>query len=68
VVLNAANEIAVRLFLDHKLGFTAIPQVIQKVMQAHESEPVSTLQVVRRADAWARDYARDAARELELTA
>jgi 1-deoxy-D-xylulose-5-phosphate reductoisomerase len=67
VVLNAANEIAVGAFLDHKLGFMAIPRVIQKAMQAHDSQPVSTLQVVRRADAWARQYARDAAHELELT-
>ena len=67
VVLNAANEIAVSAFLDHKLGFMAIPRVIQKAMDAHQAEPVSTLQVVRRVDAWAREYARDAARELELT-
>ena len=67
VVLNAANEIAVGAFLDHKLGFMDIPRVIQKAMQAHDSQPVSTLQVVRRADAWARQYARDAAHELELT-
>jgi 1-deoxy-D-xylulose-5-phosphate reductoisomerase len=67
VVLNAANEIAVGAFLDHKLGFMAIPRVIQKAMQAHDSQPVSTLQVVRHADAWARQYARDAAHELELT-
>jgi 1-deoxy-D-xylulose-5-phosphate reductoisomerase len=66
-VLNAANEIAVGAFLDHKLGFMAIPRVIQKAMQAHDSQPVSTLQAVRHADAWARRYARDAAHELELT-
>jgi 1-deoxy-D-xylulose-5-phosphate reductoisomerase len=67
VVLNAANEVAVSAFLDHKLGFTAIPRVIQKAMQAHASQPVSTLQVARRADVWAREYARGVARELELT-
>jgi 1-deoxy-D-xylulose-5-phosphate reductoisomerase len=67
VVLNAANEIAVAAFLDHKLGFSAIPRVIEKAMDAHKCEPVSTLQVVRRVDAWSREYARDAARELELT-
>ena len=54
VVLNAANEIAVGAFLDHKLGFMAIPRVIERAMQAHVAEPVSTLQAVRRADAWAR--------------
>jgi 1-deoxy-D-xylulose-5-phosphate reductoisomerase len=67
VVLNAANEIAVSAFLDRKLGFMAIPRVIRRAMDAHAAEPVSTLQVVRRADQWAREYARDAARELELT-
>ena len=67
VVLNAANEIAVEAFLDGKLGFTAIPRVIERTMNAHTAERVSTLQVVRAADTWARSHARDTARELELT-
>jgi 1-deoxy-D-xylulose-5-phosphate reductoisomerase len=66
VVLNAANEIAVEQFLDGKLGFTAIPRVIRRTMGMHRPEPVSTLEVVRRVDAWARGEARQAARELEL--
>ena len=45
----------------------AIPRVILKTMDAHTAEPVSTLQAVRCADQWAREYAHDAARELELT-
>ena len=68
VVLNAANEVAVQGFLDGKLGFTSIPQVIARTMDAHAVEPVAALQVVRRVDAWARAYADDVARELELTA
>jgi 1-deoxy-D-xylulose-5-phosphate reductoisomerase len=67
VVLNAANEVAVEAFLDGKLGFTAIPRVIERVMDAHEVEDMSALHVVRRVDAWAREYARGMARELELT-
>ena len=67
VVLNAANEVAVGAFLGRKLGFITIPRVIQKTMDAHTTEPVSTLQAVRRADQWAREYAHEAARELELT-
>ena len=67
VVLNAANEVAVEAFLDGKLGFTAIGSVIEKTMNAHEVEGVSTLAVVRRVDQWARVRARDLARELELT-
>ena len=67
VVLNAANEIAVDLFLDGKLGFTGIPRVIEKTMDVHRVEAVSALDVVRRADAWAREHARHMARGLELT-
>jgi 1-deoxy-D-xylulose-5-phosphate reductoisomerase len=67
VVLNAANEVAVDAFLDGKLGFTAIAQVIEGTMNAHEVETVSTLEVVRRVDRWARQQAREMARGLELT-
>jgi len=67
VVLNAANEVAVEAFLDGKLGFTAIPRVIQKTMDVHQIEPVSTIETVRRVDSWAREQALDEARALELT-
>ncbi len=32
IVLNAANEVAVAEFLQHRLGFTAIPEVIAQAM------------------------------------
>jgi 1-deoxy-D-xylulose-5-phosphate reductoisomerase len=67
VVLNAANEIAVDAFLDGKLGFTSIPRVIERTMNAHTVEDVSTEDVVRRIDTWGRDKARALAAELELT-
>jgi 1-deoxy-D-xylulose-5-phosphate reductoisomerase len=67
VVLNAANEVAVGAFLERKLGFTSIPAVIEATMEAHGVEELSSLQVVRRVDGWAREYARDLARGLELT-
>ena len=67
VVLNAANEVAVDAFLERKLGFTAISRVIQETMDAHAVEAVASLEVVRRVDGWARAYARDMARGLELT-
>ena len=35
-VLNAANERAVALFLDGKIGFTGIPELIGKAMDAHK--------------------------------
>jgi 1-deoxy-D-xylulose-5-phosphate reductoisomerase len=66
VVLNAANEVAVAAFLDGKLGFTAIPRVIEKTMNAHDVERLATLDTVRRVDRWAREQAHDEARALEL--
>jgi 1-deoxy-D-xylulose-5-phosphate reductoisomerase len=67
VALNAANEVAVEAFLDRKLGFMDIPRVIEKTLDAHTAEDVTALQVMRRVDAWARGYARDIARGVELT-
>jgi 1-deoxy-D-xylulose-5-phosphate reductoisomerase len=67
VVLNAANEVAVGSFLDGKLGFTSIPRVIERTLDAHHIADVETLSVVRHVDAWAREHARGIARELELT-
>ena len=66
VVLNAANEIAVALFLDGKLGFTSIAGVIDRTMGAHQPAEVGTLAAVRAVDHWAREHAREIARELEL--
>ena len=66
-VMNAANEVAVAAFLDGKLGFTAIPTVIERTMNAHTVEGVSDLETVRRVDTWGRTYAREMAAELELT-
>jgi 1-deoxy-D-xylulose-5-phosphate reductoisomerase len=66
VVLNAANEVAVQAFLDGRLRFPMIAEVIERTMNAHELEHVSSLAVVRRTDAWGRAYAREMARGLEL--
>ena len=66
VVLNAANEIAVAWFLEGRLGFTAIPGVIERTMAAHQPAEVATLEAIRAVDRWARDYAQEIARGLEL--
>jgi 1-deoxy-D-xylulose-5-phosphate reductoisomerase len=66
VVLNAANEVAVAAFLDGRLGFTMIPAMIERVMNDHRPEPVSSVDVVRRVDAWARERAAALTGELEL--
>ena len=59
-VLNAANEVAVAAFLDGRLNFTGIAEVIDSVLQRHEVRQVTSLASVLAADAWARSAAGDA--------
>ena len=66
VVLNAANEIAVARFLDGALSFPSIAQVIERTLDAHHPEEVSTLAQVRAVDGWARECAVEMAREIQL--
>jgi 1-deoxy-D-xylulose-5-phosphate reductoisomerase len=57
-VLNAANEEAVDLFLEERIGFLEIPLLIEKTMEAHRPFPIDTLEKVLEADAWARQTVR----------
>jgi 1-deoxy-D-xylulose-5-phosphate reductoisomerase len=60
IVLNAANEVAVALFLAAQVPFTAIGDLIRRAMDEYErrgSRPVETLEDVREIDRWARDFA-----------
>ncbi len=59
IVLNAANEVAVASFLEGRLPFTAIAEVIATTMDAHEARPAGTLEQVRAVDAWARSHAQE---------
>jgi 1-deoxy-D-xylulose-5-phosphate reductoisomerase len=65
VVLNAANEVAVALFLDGRIGFMSIPRVIEQTMDAHQPAEVPTLAAIRSVDRWARGYSHEIARGLE---
>jgi 1-deoxy-D-xylulose-5-phosphate reductoisomerase len=58
-VLNAANEEAVGYFLEGRIPFTAIPETISEVMQAHPTTPVAALEDILAADGWARVRARE---------
>jgi 1-deoxy-D-xylulose-5-phosphate reductoisomerase len=60
IVLNAANEVAVAEFLQSRLGFTSIPEVIREAMEAYEQSgpaTISGLDDVRAVDEWARAFA-----------
>ncbi len=56
-VLNAANEIAVAAFLDGRIGFTGIPELVDRTMQAHEAWAPVELDEYLKADQWARSTA-----------
>jgi 1-deoxy-D-xylulose-5-phosphate reductoisomerase len=58
VVLNAANEEAVDAYLDARLSFRAIPQVIERTMAAHRLQSGLSIDVVREVDRWAREFSR----------
>ncbi|HEY7172704.1 MAG TPA: 1-deoxy-D-xylulose-5-phosphate reductoisomerase [Vicinamibacterales bacterium] len=66
VVLNAANEVAVARFLEGRLAFPAIAQVIRATMDSHRPAQVGTLAAVRAVDQWARTQADEIARAVEL--
>jgi len=60
-VLNAANEVAVEAFLDGRIGFYGIPEVIEYVMnehvRLHGNVPATDIETILQMDAWARNEA-----------
>jgi 1-deoxy-D-xylulose-5-phosphate reductoisomerase len=58
--LNAADEVAVRAFLDGAVPLGRVPGILGEVLERHRSEPVESLEQLERVDAWARAAARAA--------
>jgi 1-deoxy-D-xylulose-5-phosphate reductoisomerase len=56
-VLNAANEVAVKAFLDGKIRLSEIAQINASVMSGHKVAPINDLDDVLRADTEARNAA-----------
>ncbi|MBI2083895.1 MAG: 1-deoxy-D-xylulose-5-phosphate reductoisomerase [Deltaproteobacteria bacterium] len=55
VVLNAANEVAVSLFLERKIGFLDIPRLVEQTLIRHQKFSLKTLDEVKEIDRWARE-------------
>jgi 1-deoxy-D-xylulose-5-phosphate reductoisomerase len=53
-VLSGANEIAVKAFLDGKIMFLEIPQLIEKTMEQHKLHPIDSIDRAIEADQWAK--------------
>jgi 1-deoxy-D-xylulose-5-phosphate reductoisomerase len=59
-VLNAANEVAVSAFLQRRVGFLAIPALVEDTLAALPPTPASSLAALREADTQARRHAEQA--------
>jgi len=58
--LNAANEVAVGAFLERRIGFLQIAEVLEEVLEAvPEFGAMQSLEAISSADAWARQEARE---------
>jgi 1-deoxy-D-xylulose-5-phosphate reductoisomerase len=68
-VMNAANEQAVALFLEEKIHFLEIPQLIERVCDRHRIDRTDTpsLADVLAVDAWARQAVVDATAAMHAT-
>ena len=55
--LNSANEVAVRKFIEKKIGFLDIARLIEKTMNAYTVKENYTLEDLLAADRWARNFA-----------
>jgi 1-deoxy-D-xylulose-5-phosphate reductoisomerase len=53
-VLNAANEVSVRLFLEERIRFTDIARNVRRVLDRHASRPATSLDAILDADREAR--------------
>ncbi len=59
VALNAANEVAVEAFLDRRIEFLRIAEVIEEVLQAvPDLGAMKSMEAITSADAWARQETR----------
>jgi len=53
-VLNAANEVSVREFLNRRINFVDIPRIIERVLGRHRNKLKPDLAEIIYADSWAR--------------
>jgi 1-deoxy-D-xylulose-5-phosphate reductoisomerase len=65
--MNAANEEAVRAFIEERICLTEIPLVIEAVMNNHSNKPALEIETVLEADRYARSVAISEIEKLEKT-
>jgi 1-deoxy-D-xylulose-5-phosphate reductoisomerase len=58
-ILNAANEIAVDAFLQQRIGFNRIAELIESTLNRVQSHHTDSLQEILQDDRMAREFTRD---------
>lgn len=53
-ILNAANEVAVQAFLDNRIPFKRIAELVDQTMQEYKQVSAAELETILEADGWAR--------------
>jgi 1-deoxy-D-xylulose-5-phosphate reductoisomerase len=61
-VLCAADEVAVELFLNNRIGFTDIARIVKDTLDQHRSVNQPSLEEILSADNWARECAKRSSR------
>lgn len=56
--VNGANEEAVSLFLNHKINFLSIQEVVKQVLAKCERQNITSVGDILSADKWARNFVR----------
>jgi len=56
-VLNAANEMAVQMFLDEKIHFTDIAKIIDKTISAYNGKHAVNIENILQVEKWAKNFA-----------
>ena len=54
VALSGANEVAVDLFLNRKIAFTDIAELVEEVLSLHQPVRAGSLEAILHVDEWAR--------------
>lgn len=63
-VLNAANEVAVEMFLKEKIRFVDIAKLLEACMERHQAFAVTSLEDVLEADRWGRAFVNETKKEI----
>ncbi len=66
--LNAADEIAVEAFLERRIGFTEIAEVVEETLTRHPGMKAATIEDIIEIDAVSREIARDIVSEKSANA